>query len=156
MYLFTWKWCIKVIGDSIGWIGVLQEQYLITVTIFLSSEKENFKSFIKNSYKKFLSFAFLTIFFTYILYPVFWKNPLLVFDAIEYMSNYFNNVCTLTLGKCMYSKDLDPTYIPIWLLVKLPMIILIGLILLPFTEKKIFVSKENFWKNYSISKFFKC
>ncbi len=118
-------------------------QYLITVTIFLSSEKENFKSFIKNSYKKFLSFAFLTIFFTYILYPVFWKNPLLVFDAIEYMSNYFNNVCTLTLGKCMYSKDLDPTYIPIWLLVKLPMIILIGLILLPFTEKKIFVSKEK-------------
>ena len=59
------------------------------------------------------------------------------------MSNYFNDVCTLTLGTCMQSKNLDPTYVPIWLLVKLPLIILIGVLLIPFTEKKIFISKRN-------------
>ena len=118
-------------------------QYLFTLIIFLNSEKLSLKYFIKTIYKKFLLFVLLTIFFTYLLYPVFWKNPLLIFDAIDYMSNYFNDVCTLTLGKCMFSKNLDPIYIPIWLLVKLPLLILIGLVLLPFTEKKIFINKQN-------------
>ena len=59
------------------------------------------------------------------------------------MSYHFNNVCTLTLGKCMFSKNLEPVYIPIWLSVKLPVIILIGLILLPLTEKKIFINKSS-------------
>ena len=118
-------------------------QYLFTLMIFLNSEKLNFKFFIKTTYKKILSFILLTVLFTYLFYPVFWKNPLLIFDSIEYMSNFFNNVCTLTLGKCMFAKSLAPTYIPIWLLVKLPLLILIGLMLLPFTEKKIFIKKEN-------------
>ena len=43
----------------------------------------------------------------------------------------------------MFSKNLDPIYIPIWLSVKLPVLVLIGLILLPLTEKKIFISKTN-------------
>jgi len=43
----------------------------------------------------------------------------------------------------MFSNNLDPTYIPLWLMVKLPVIILIGLILLPFTEKKIFNNKNS-------------
>ena len=43
----------------------------------------------------------------------------------------------------MFAKSLAPTYIPIWLLVKFPLLILIGLMLLPFTEKKIFIKKEN-------------
>ena len=116
-------------------------QYLATLIIFLNSEKLNFKSFLKNTYKKILSFILLTTLFTYLFYPVIWKNPLLFFDAINFMSYHFNDVCTLTLGKCMFSKNLDPTYIPIWLAVKLPIILLIGLILLPITEKKIFVSK---------------
>ena len=68
----------------------------------------------------------------------------LIIEAINYMTNHFNNVCTLTLGKCMFSKNLDPIYIPVWLSVKLPIIILVGLILLPLTEKKIFISKKNY------------
>jgi hypothetical protein len=118
-------------------------QYLFTLIIFLNLEKLKFTFFLRKNYKKFLSFVFLTIIFSYLFYPVFWKNPLLFFDAINTMSNHWNNVCTLTLGKCMYSKNLDPLYIPIWLLVKLPTIILIGFILLPFTEKKIFLNKKS-------------
>ena len=43
----------------------------------------------------------------------------------------------------MASKNLDPTYIPIWLMVKLPLIILFGIAIIPFSEKKIFVNKKN-------------
>ena len=118
-------------------------QYLFTLLIFLNLENAKYISFLRNNYKRFLTFILLTIIFTYVLYPTFWKNPLLFFDAINTMSSHWNNVCTLTFGKCMYSQNLDPTYIPIWLLVKLPVIVLIGLILLPFTEKKIFISKKS-------------
>ena len=115
-------------------------QYLFTLIIFLNSEKLKFGHFLKSYHKKILSFILLTTLFTYLFYPVFWRNPLLFFDAINTMSYHWNNVCTLTLGKCMFSKNLDPTYIPIWLSVKLPVLILIGLMLLPLTEKTLLLS----------------
>jgi len=118
-------------------------QYFFTLIIFLHSSKINFVYFIKINYKKIILFSFSIILFTYFLYPVFWKNPLLFFEAISYMGNYFNNVCTLTLGECMYSTNLKATYIPIWFMVKLPFLILLGLILFPLTEKNIFKKKEN-------------
>ena len=118
-------------------------QYLITFLIFLNFDKLNWKIFLRSIYKKFLIFIFSFALFVYILYPVFWKDPLLFFTAIEYMGKYYHDVCTLTLGKCMPAKNLDPIYIPIWLSVKLPLIILLGLILLPFVEKKIFINKKK-------------
>jgi len=113
-------------------------QFLCTFLIFKNNEKLSIKN-----YQKFLIFFVFFISFVYLLYPVFWKDPLSIIVAIEYMSNYFNDVCTLTLGVCMKSKNLDSTYIPIWLLVKLPLIVLIGILLIPFVEKKIFVNKKN-------------
>ncbi len=118
-------------------------QYFFTLVLFLNIEKLSFITFFKNNYKKFFTFFLVTIFLTYLFYPTFWKNPFLFIDAINSMSRYYNDVCTLTLGKCIFSKNIDPVYIPIWLSVKLPVIILIGLILLPFTEKKIFSDKES-------------
>jgi len=118
-------------------------QYLFTFIVFLKLGKISLSLFIKNLYKKILFFILLTFLFIYILHPVYWLNPLLFIDAINYMGKHFNDVCTLTLGKCMFSNNLDPTYIPLWLMVKLPVIILIGLILLPFTEKKIFNNKNS-------------
>ena len=58
-------------------------------------------------------------------------------------SKHFNNVGTTTLGTIMYSTNLPPTYLFIWLGVKLPLICLLGLILIPFSEKKIFNDKKN-------------
>ena len=43
----------------------------------------------------------------------------------------------------MKAKDLPSTYLLIWLSVKLPLIILIGLLLIPFTEKNIFINSER-------------
>jgi len=118
-------------------------QYLFTFIIYLNSEKIKYSYFLKKNFIKFVFFLLSTLILTYLFYPVFWNNPLAIFDAINFMSNHFNNVCTLTLGKCIFSKNLEPTYIPIWLLVKLPAIILFGILLLPFTEKNIFLNNEN-------------
>ena len=112
-------------------------QYLISFIIFINLSKLSLFSFIKKFYLKFFYFIFITLIFTYILYPVFWKDPLVIFTAIEQMGSFYNDVCTKTLGKCMYAKDLPATYIPIWLSVKLPFLILLGIFLVPFTEKKI-------------------
>ena len=131
-------------------------QYLFTFMIFLNCEKINLKVFLKNNYKKILLFILLVPFFIYLFHPVYWKNPLLFIEAISYMRSYFNNVCTLTLGKCMFSNNLDPIYIPIWLSVKLPIVILAGLLILPFSEKKIFINKINniFFGTLLLSSFF--
>jgi hypothetical protein len=118
-------------------------QYIFTLIIFLNLEKMTLKHLLKKMYKHIFSFILLVLTVTYLLYPAFWKNPLMFIEAINEMSNYINNVCTLTLGKCMFSNKLDPTYIPIWLSVKLPLIILIGILLLPLTEKKIFNGKAE-------------
>ena len=118
-------------------------QYFLALVIFLNIQKINIFFFIKKFNLQILVFFISIILFTLLFYPMFWLNPLLIFDAINIMSQHFNNVCTNTLGTCMYSQNLPSTYIPIWLSVKLPLIILIGLFFIPFTEKKIFENKQN-------------
>lgn len=117
-------------------------QYLITFFIMTSCIKLSFKEFLYLT-KKLLIFGLSNILFIIILYPVFWSNPLELINAIKFMSSHHNDVCTLTLGKCMKSKNLDSMYLLIWLLFKMPIIILLGLSLIPFTEKKIFSNNEN-------------
>lgn len=119
-------------------------QYLITFIIFISSEKIDLKKFIKKFYKKLIFFIFYLLLFTYILNPIYWIKPLEIFNAIKSMSYYYHDICTETLGTCMRAKDLPATYIPIWLSVKLPIFIIIGIFLIPFSEKKIFINgKKN-------------
>ena len=72
-----------------------------------------------------------------------WINPLGVVEVINTMANHFNNVGTNTYGKIMYSTNLPSTYMLIWFSVKLPAIIIIGIFLIPFTEKKIFSSSKK-------------
>ena len=118
-------------------------QYLITFLIFILSQRISFTTFIKKFYSSIAIFFIFLLLFIFLFYPPFWSNPLLFFSAIEQMSKYFNDVCTNTLGSCMHPKNLPPTYIPIWLSVKLPLIIIFGILLLPFTEKKIFINTKK-------------
>lgn len=112
-------------------------QYFITFIITLSLIKEPFFEILKKYFYKIFIFIFLTLLMTFIFYPVFWKNPLLIFDSINQMGNISYGVCTLTLGKCMDSLDLPSSYILIWLFFKLPLMTLVGLCIFPFVEKKI-------------------
>ena len=129
---------------SIRVTGILiLAQYLISLIIYLTTTNINFIKFLKQFYFKILIFIFFVLLFIYIFYPLYWLNPLLLITAIQEMGRFYNDVCTNTLGTCMYAKDLPPTYLPIWLSVKLPFLILLGIFLIPFTEKKIFTTDKK-------------
>ena len=118
-------------------------QYLITFIIFINLDKISFINFLKKFFFKFFIFIFFTLFFIYIFYPLYWNNPLTIINAIKWMGHYYHDVCTNTLGTCMNAKNLPPTYIPIWLSVKLPLIIIFGIFLIPLAEKKIFSNDKR-------------
>ena len=76
-------------------------QYLITILLFINIKQIQFYDFLKKYYISLFSFIFFILIFTYILHPVYWKNPLEVINAIKSMSYYYNDVCTRTLGTCI-------------------------------------------------------
>lgn len=87
-----------------------------------------------------LIFVAGVIAFVYLAYPIFWLNPLKVFMAIFFMSHHPQGImghCTLTLGECMPALSLPMSYIPAWLSVKLPVMIMLGYLLLPLTIRKV-------------------
>ena len=90
-----------------------------------------------------LIFTLGVVIFTIVFYPILWINPVGIIEIINTMSYHFNNVGTNTYGKIMYSTNLPSTYMLIWFSVKLPIIIIIGIFLVPFTEKKIFNSPKK-------------
>ncbi len=118
-------------------------QYVISLTIYSISSGISFKKFLSTFCSKILIFILFLFLFTYLFYPLYWLDPTQFLAAIREMGKFYNNVCTDTLGTCMYAKNLPPTYIPIWLSVKLPFLILLGICLLPFTEKKIFTNDKK-------------
>ena len=114
-------------------------QYLISIVILFNIKKININNFVINNWKFFIIFIFFLFIFIYILNPIFWHNPLLeVTNSINVMSKFWHEICTLTLGTCMVSSDLPASYYFIWLFFKLPILIIIGILLFPFVEKKIF------------------
>ena len=78
-----------------------------------------------------VAFVLPFAFGVFVLYPVFWHNPLEVVNAIQYMSQHPWDGDTLTAGKFLAPRQLSYFYIPAWLLVKLPLVILLGLMMIP-------------------------
>ena len=75
--------CLSAFLLSIRITGILIFlQYLFTLIIFLNFEKLNPISFLKKTYKKILLFMLLTTLLIYLFYPTFWKNPLLIIEAL--------------------------------------------------------------------------
>jgi hypothetical protein len=64
-------------------------------------------------------------------YPVAWHNPLELIHAISYMSHHPWDGTTLTAGRFIAPGTKLYFYLPVWLLAKLPLIALIGLLLTP-------------------------
>ena len=129
---------------SIRFAGILIFlQYFLLIVFYLNVFKKDFFAFLKYYYKKLLLFLFFTSIFILILKPIFLIDPLLIIETFKISASHFNNVGTKTFGTLMYSKDLPPTYLPIWLSVKLPIIVIIGLIFIPLSEKKMFSEKKN-------------
>ena len=118
-------------------------EYLIFLIVYLNVFKKNVLSFIIKTKKDILIFIFTFIGSTFFLYPNFWDQPEKFFEAIFFFNKFIQTVCTITLGECMKTQSLPPSYIFIWLFFKLPILILAGLILFPFVEKKLFNNKNN-------------
>tara|TARA_Y100000590_G_scaffold467002_1_gene644289 strand:- start:1547 stop:3136 length:1590 start_codon:yes stop_codon:yes gene_type:complete len=114
-------------------------QYLLSLLIIFNIKKIDINNFIKKNWKHFLIFSVTLLIFIYIFNPIFWHNPFVeVLNSINVMSKYWNEICTLTLGTCMNSFNLPSSYYFIWLFFKLPIIVILGILLFPFVERKIF------------------
>lgn len=118
-------------------------EYLIFLIFYLNVFKINLLSFVIKIKKELFLFITTFLITTYLFHPNFWDDPKKFLDAIIFFSKHIQTVCTVTLGECMPTQDLPPSYIFIWLLFKLPILILFGLILFPLLEKKLFLSKNN-------------
>ena len=112
-------------------------QYLIFIFFAIEVKKIKFLKLIRKYFKDLFIFIFFTFFIFFLLQPSYWENPLIIFQAIKYMSQHIQTVCTITLGECMKAQQLPASYIPIWFFFKLPLMILFGLSLYPFIESKI-------------------
>jgi hypothetical protein len=129
---------------SIRFAGILIFiQYTILFFLFINLYKINFINFFRIFYQKFLFYLFFLILFIFIFNPIFLIDPFLLIKTIKINASHFNNVGTNTWGKIMYAKDLPSTYLPIWFAVKIPFFIWLGILVLPFTEKKIFFEKKK-------------
>ena len=136
--------CLTSILISIRIVGFLiLLEYLIFLIILLSNTNIDIKSFLKKTFKPIIIFLLTLIISVYILHPHFWKNPETLFYALDFFKNHVQTVCTITLGTCMKAQDLPSSYLPIWFFFKLPIIVILGLLLFPFTDKKIFKKKIN-------------
>ena len=118
-------------------------EYIIFLILFLNLSKQSALKFLKKNLKSFFIFSFIFLISIYLLHPSFWSDPLKFLDSINFMSQHIQTVCTITLGECMKAQDLPSSYLFIWFFFKLPIIILIGLLLFPFVEKKIFIKNIN-------------
>ena len=129
---------------SIKIIGVLIFiEYLIFTIFLLSTSNESTKQFLKKIYKPVIIFIIIVLNGIYLLNPHFWDKPEAILSALIFFKNHIQTVCTITLGKCMKAQDLPPTYLPIWFFFKLPILTLLGLIVFPLVDKKIFKKPLN-------------
>ena len=113
-------------------------EFFVFALITYQISKINFKKFLKIITPKLLLFILTFISSLFLLHPTYWTNPFIFFDSINYMSQHIQTVCTTTFGECMKAQNLPSSYLPLWLLVKLPIIILVGFLILPLIDKKIF------------------
>ena len=113
-------------------------EYLIAIIILINLKNiKPLKFFLKNSWFLLIFLTALTL-LIYILNPIFWHNPLEFFKSVSWMGKFYHDICTLTLGECMSSLNLSPSYYFIWFFFKLPILVLLGLLIYPLIESGVF------------------
>jgi len=89
----------------------------------------------------------------FVFYPVFWHNPLEVLNAIRYMSQHPWDGNTLTAGRFLSPGQLTYFYIPAWLIIKLPILLIIGLLVSPLTLYRSLSKAKNYPSGLSFLNF---
>ena len=82
-------------------------------------------------YKRTIIYTIVLIIFVYALWPVLWPNPKLFLNAFIKMASYPSENINLFLGTTSYSQANPWYYIPLWIGVNTPLIVL-GLYLIGF------------------------
>tara|TARA_E500000178_G_scaffold175633_1_gene174568 strand:+ start:341 stop:1918 length:1578 start_codon:yes stop_codon:yes gene_type:complete len=118
-------------------------EYFIFIIFVIHFSKIEIINFIKSISNKLLIFLSIFAMSFYLLHPSFWSDPSSLLEAFKYMSKHIQTVCTITFGTCMKAQNLPSSYIPLWLLIKLPILTLLSFLLFPIVEKKIFSKNLN-------------
>lgn len=174
-FLFAWLLCtdqlLKIVGTSkkkevigslirlgvyTGWLisirisGVLIFfEYIVFAIFFYSSLGE------KVTIRAAGIFVVTTCLTLFILYPILWHDPLEILNSISYMSRHPWNGDTLTAERFISGTELR-WYVISWLKVKLPLIVIIGLLVFPYVifikicQKKSMQHQSNY-KNTQFS-----
>lgn len=149
-----------VLGVLTGWLisirvsGVLIAIQYFWFYVFLMIEGRLQVSSQLTSKKLFICWAI--IFFgagvsLLILFPVLWSSPFELINSINYMSSHPWQGNTLTGGELIEPKTRLLRYLLSWFYVKLPLVVILGLLLLPFAlflgvQKQIIViQKPMLW-----------
>jgi len=141
------RYFIGILAVCTGWLisvrvaGILIFlQYAITFFVArkYSAGQQNISSMLKRFH---LPIFFISlVVFVILAYPILWLNPIDVLWAILYMSRHpmgYYGHTNLTFGMRMPAGDLPLIYIPAWLAVKLPIMIILGYLALPLTFARI-------------------
>jgi len=118
-------------------------QYFFLLILLINIEKINFIEFVNRELNKIILFFIIFSFSIIIFYPSLWTNPLDLYNGVKSTTKFYNDVCTFVFGKCLKASNLPATYIPTWLILKLPLTVLIGVLYLIFNDKKILFNKIN-------------
>jgi hypothetical protein len=116
---------------------ILLGQYLFTFMLVWSERKTDKKVLFTGFLIKTAIFLPLLFALVIIAYPLFWLYPRKIVDAVAYMCHLPWRFHTLTLGRFLSDQDLPGYYIPVWLLVKLPLAIIASLCVMPTVFKDI-------------------
>ena len=97
--------------------------FLILFFIFIKSLRKDYDFKIK---KYIFSFAFFFIFFVIIFWPSLWENPVDNFvNSIVSFKSYDHPMYNFYLGKYIHSTTIHWYYIPLWISITTPIIVLL-------------------------------
>ncbi len=150
----------SAIATSSRIIGIFLPISLLAIIVFGMLDKK----IDANQIKKILFLILSYFVFTIIFWPYLWGNPIINFiKAISIFSNYIIDIKFLFNGSYVSSTSLPFTYLPIWILITTPIIIILYFLIGYFLfAKKIFNNlikmeekKQNdIWKNLNEKKDF--
>ena len=143
-FLTAWLFSIRVTGVLI---------FIEFGFLFLSRKVFGFPKFLFSNIKiTILAVIFSTVFLAGLVLfsPIYWHNPIEFFNAIRFMSHHSWDGNTLTAGRLVDPKTQLYFYVSNWFLVKAPLIVLLGIMLIPvlfckniFQYKKILGEKKR-------------
>lgn len=145
-----------ILGLLTGWLisirvsGVLISiQYVFFATLLIKLVDSEFHLYQAIKKSAVLGFTFLasSAIFLYICYPILWYQPLEILNAIAYMGSHPWMGNTLTAGEFIEPKTRLINYLILWLAVKLPIVVILGIFLTPYAwfmslkSRKLFQSR---------------